>query len=380
MAWAASVTWRARSPRVPGASSRRPRRPRRSRRPPRCPGTRWGPRSRRHPRWLPGLRPRSRAGGPGPGPGPARPGWSWSCRSAGPGRRPAPGCAARRAARPRSRGRARRRATGSPRRPRGSAPCCPAGTRGAARSPGIRTRWPPRPPRRPGRPAPRPTASTARAAPIRPGRRCRAAARPAPGCTCPCRDPAPPGRGTPGCAAARAPSAWPARLVRRSRSPPAAASPTPAPPGSAPRAALTGSCRLFSHTEHCSGRGPPRPTPAPDRAGRPRTLREPRRAGRRWAGNPAPDLRVHQAVRRSVTFAFHDRESQPSLLTGHGARFMFHETAFGDVKHVKQYRTPEEVRSPGPRGCWARPDQSWPRGFGARGPYRMHNEQEGLGG
>ena len=247
MAWAASVTWRARSSRVPAASSR-PRQPRRSRRPPRRsrrlprrPGTRWVPRCRRRRRLLPGLPPRSRAGGPGPARGSARPGWSWSCRSAGPGRRPAPGCAARRAGRPRSRGRARRRATGSPRRPPGSAPCCPAGTRGAARSPGTRTRWPPRPPRRPGRPAPRPTASTGRAVRIRPGRRCRAAARPAPGCTCPCRDPGPPGRGPPGCAAARAPSAWPARPVRRSRSPPAAASPTPAPPGSAPPAAPTGS-------------------------------------------------------------------------------------------------------------------------------------------
>ena len=94
------------------------------------------------------------------------------------GHHPAPTRA--RAGRRRSRARARTRAMGWPRPPRGSGPCCPAGTRGAGRSPGFRTGSRPRPPRWPAGPATRPTAGSGRAARSRRGRRCRAAGRPGP--------------------------------------------------------------------------------------------------------------------------------------------------------------------------------------------------------
>ena len=153
------------------------------------PGSLSAPPRQRRPPWPPGPRPRNPACGPGPARGPARPSSSWSGRSAGSGHRP---WRARPSWRPgwrRSRARARRHATEWPRPPRGSAPCCRGGTRGAARSPASRTGSRPRPPRsRAGR-GPRPSAANGRAARSRPGRRCRAGARRGRGCTCRCPGP-----------------------------------------------------------------------------------------------------------------------------------------------------------------------------------------------
>ena len=182
-----------------------------------------------------------------------RPWSSSSGRSAGPGLRPSRGRSPPPAGWRRSRGRARRRATVWPPPPRGSAPCCRAGTRDAARSPGNRTAWRPRPPRSPAVPGTRPTAATGRAARTRPGRHCPAGGRRGPGCTCRCPDPGRRGHASPASAATRRRSAWPARPARQSRSRQAAAFPSPVRRESRPRAPQTGSCSPFGNVEHYSG-------------------------------------------------------------------------------------------------------------------------------
>ena len=126
----------------------------------------------------------------------------------------------------RSHARARRHAMGWRLPPPGSAPCCRAGTRDAARSLASRTGWRPRPPRSPAGRGLRPTTATWRAARSRPGRHCRAGGRRGQGCTYPCTGPGPRDRASPGCAATRRRSAWPARPARRSRSRPSAVSRT----------------------------------------------------------------------------------------------------------------------------------------------------------